>query len=68
METTIEAKNAPITQEPNNDKTNEAYIALEDIKGKIYSDLTGKFQSTSNLGMKYVMIFIFTMPTTSKVY
>ena len=51
-------------QEPNNEKTNEVYIALEDIDGKIYSDQTGKFPRTSNRGMKYVMIFIFMMLTT----
>ena len=39
------------TQEPNNEKTNEVYIALEDIDGKIYSDQTGKFPRNSNRGM-----------------
>ena len=52
----IKIESDTLQQEPNNAKTNEVYIALEDIDGKIYSDQTGKFPRTSNRGMKYVMI------------
>ena len=39
-------------QENNNKKTHHVYIAMEDIKGKIYSNQTGKFPQTSSRGMK----------------
>ena len=45
-------------QEEHNNKMHHIYIALEDIKGKIFSDQTGKFPRTSSRGMKYVMIFM----------
>ena len=64
----IKIESDTLPQEPNNGKTNEIYIALEDIDGKIYSDQTGKFPRTSNRGMKYVMIFIFMMQTTLWVF
>ena len=35
-------------QEPNNKKTHLAFIALEDIEGKIYSYQIGKFPRTSS--------------------
>ena len=37
-------------------------------RGKIHRDQIGRFLSTSNRGMKYVIIFIFMMLTTLKVY
>jgi hypothetical protein len=64
----IKIESDTLQQEPNNAKTNEVYIALEDIDGKIYSDQTGKFPRTSNREMKYVMIFIFMMQTTLWVF
>ena len=67
--TNIESKDAPITRILIMKKTHEVYIALEEIKVKIYSNQTGTFPSTSNRGMKYVMIFfIFTMLTTLKEF
>ena len=44
-------------QEPNNEKTNEVYIAMEDVQGKLYSDQTGAFPRTSRRGNKYLAIF-----------
>ena len=35
----------------------QVFIALEDIKGKIYSDQTRKIPRTSSRGMKYIMVF-----------
>ena len=48
-----------VTQEPNNEKTNEVYIALEEVRGKVYRNQTGKSPRTLNRGMKYVMIFLY---------
>ena len=50
-------KPADPAQEPNNERTHEVYISLEEIEGKIYSDQIGRFPRTSNCRMKYVMIF-----------
>ena len=54
-------------QEPNNEKTHEVYIEMEEIEEKNYSDHTGLIPNTSNRGMNYVMIFIFMMLITLKV-
>ena len=44
-------------QEYNNEKMRHVYNTMDDIKGKMYSNQTGKFPRTSSRGMKYVMIF-----------
>ena len=46
-----------VKQEEPNERTNDVFIALEDVTGKVYSDQTGKFPRTSSRGMKYIMVF-----------
>ena len=46
-----------VAWDENNNKNNEVYIALKEVSVKIDSNQTGKFPTTSNRGMKYVMIF-----------
>ena len=45
-----------ISQEENNEKTNDVFIALEDLGGKIYTCQTGCLPRTSNKGMKGLTI------------
>ena len=38
-------------------KTHKVFIEMEELERKFYSDQTGRFPSTSNHTMKYVIIF-----------
>lgn len=44
-------------QEPENERTNVVFCAVEELEGRISTDQTGFFPRTSARGMKYVMIF-----------
>ena len=43
-------------QEPSNIKTNEVFMSLIEVDGKLFSDQIGRFPVTSSKGMKYLVI------------
>ena len=52
-------------QEPCNMNTNQVFIAMANMAGKIYSDQTGRFFIQSSCGNKYVGLFTSMMPMLS---
>ena len=42
---------------PNNERSHHVYMTITDLNGKLYSDQTGRFPITSNLGNCYLVIF-----------
>ena len=46
-----------VPQLPSNERSHHVYMKITDLDGKLYSNQTGRFTITSNLGNFYVVIF-----------